>query len=385
MATRLEIQARRQALYDSLKHSCLNGAYAPDVLLPPVRELGEQHGVSTNVVFQVIQSLADEGVLYTVPRVGAFAGKPRRETIEPYLLILPQLETQRTSLWAQTQTGFEDRIAQLGGHSIVLAHDEARAHHAHNELPPLSGIFEFRAANRASIFEDADAPCVYFGDREARADADCIKFDDVAGGSLATRHLQQNGHRTIAFLGLHSRRDVGDFPWSAGRERGWRQVASQVHGKRQLNELSFLPSQPSGLGHAEQIAVGREMAQLLIGRDDITAVVVANMWAASGMFEAFRDARWERRCWPAVVCFDSAPGASTSVVSYLRLPWEEVGREAAQVLWERRTGRLAGAGIERRVPMRLIPRLSCRADWAQTSELAQKRLAAEPILQGAVA
>ena len=47
------------------------------------------------------------------------------------------------------------------------------------------------------------------------------------------------------------------------------------------------------------------------------------------------------------------------MVSYLRLPWDDVGRAAAQLLWERKTGRLAGQAAQRLVPMQLIPRLTC--------------------------
>jgi DNA-binding LacI/PurR family transcriptional regulator len=359
-------------------------------MLPSVRELSERHGASSKIVFGVLQSLADEGVLYTVPRVGAFVGRPRPETVEPYLLILPFRDSDSRGTYLPIQIGFEDRIAQLGGHSMALTHEEAVAHLQAGALPPLSGIFETRR-NDLRAFEKTSVPHVYFGTRPPRDIADYLDFDDVAGGAQATRHLQENGHRTIAFLGLHGRQASGEFLWSQAREKGWRQVVSATQSKAQIHNLLFLPREPSSTKHHEQVALARQTAAAIVGREDITAIVAANVWAARGMFEAFRAARWEASKWPSVVCFDSAPGADTSVVSYLRLPWEEIGRQAAQVLWERHTGRLTGAGTQRLIPMRLIPRLSCRADWAQASGIIGQYMESKPLpvrvqaLQNAVA
>ena len=367
MATRLEVAARREALYQALRRSCGDGTWAPGALLPTVRELGERHGVSANVVFGVIKTLTDEGVLYTVPRVGAFVGKPRPQTVEPFLVVVPYRDAEMGSFWWQAQTGFEDRIAQLGGHSIVLSEEEASDYLERDAAPRLAGIFESQQAVKS--LETGAIARVRFGAPTSDSRADCIRFDDVAGGAQATRHLRENGHQRIAFLGLHHLGESGEFIWSAWREQGWRQAAPVAS-----DQLLFLPPQTSGVGGAQQRTSAQQTAQSLVGCDDITAVVAVNIHAARGMFEAFRAANWDAAKWPAVVCFDEAPGARNSVVSYLRLPWEEIGREAAQVLWERRNGRLSGAPIQRLVPMRMIARLSCRADWGA----AHRHVGAEP-------
>ena len=367
MATRLEVAARREALYQALRRSCADGTWAPGAMLPTVRELGERHGVSANVVFGVIQTLTDQGVLYTVPRVGAFVGKPRSETVEPFLVVVPYRDAELGSFWWQAQTGFEDRIAQLGGRSIVLSEEEAGDYLRRDAAPRLAGIFE--PQQTAQDLETGSIARVRFGAPTPDSDADCISFDDVAGGAQATRHLRENGHERIAFLGLHHPGEIGEFLWSARREQGWREAAPVGS-----DQLLFLPAQTSELSSAQQRFSAQQTAQSLVGRDDVTAVVAANVHAAKGMFEAFRAADWDAARWPAVVCFDEAPGARNSVVSYLRLPWEEIGREAAQVLWERRNRRLSGAPIQRLVPMRMIARLSCRADWGA----AHQNVEAEP-------
>lgn len=368
MATRLTVQTRRQALYDALKRSCCDGTYAPGAMLPSVRELGEQYEVSVNVVFGVIGSLTDEGFLYTVPRVGAFVGRPRVQTVEPYLIILPYRDSGSRGMYLQTQVGFEDRIAQLGGHSMVLIEEETTEPLQSYTLPPLAGVYDPNFSKRVREFKKVGVPTVCFGEQKANVDVDFVGFDNVTGGAQATRHLVESGHRHIAFLGLHHAGTTGDFTWSAQRAQGWR-GASPLQNKKQLDDLLLLPPQNSGIERGEQVASARQTAQSLIGRADITAVVAVNALAAEGMFEAFRSANWPANQWPAVVCFDDAAGAQSSVMSYLRLPWEEVGREAAQLLWERRMGRLSGAPTQRLVAMRLIARLSCRADWVQGSKL----------------
>lgn len=375
MATRLTIQTRRQTLYDALARSCCDGTYAPGAMLPPVRELGEQHGVSASVVFGVIQGLTDEGLVYTVPRVGAFVGRPRGQAVEPFLMIIPYRDRDDHGFWAQAQTGFEERITQLGGSSIVLLKAEALIHLHDQALPPLAGVFDIRPFSHSDLLRELGEPYVCFDNPQGGLACDTISFDDVAGGARATRHLWENGHRRIAFLGLHQAQDVGEFAWSALRQQGWQ---SALSGQPRGKELLFLPTQKveGSMGDA-QIILARQAAQGLIGRRDITAVVAVNSYAMQGMFEAFRAASWPAKDWPAVVCFDEAAGAESSVVSYLRLPWEEIGREAAQLLWERQNGRLNGAPTQRLVAMRLIARLSCRADWAQNSKLVGPNLGYE--------
>ncbi len=371
MATRLDVQARRMALYESLKQACLDGALAPGVMLPTVRELGERHGISTNVAFGVIQTMIDEGILYTVPRVGTFVGRPQREKVEPYLMILPDSETSPESFWIQAKAGFEDRIAQLGGHSIVLTVEEADKHLQQNDLPPLSGVFATNHLKSSHLFEDTGVSRVLFGSlNEDGIDADRITFDDVNGGSLAARHLWQNGHRSIAFLGLHTPDDIGDFTWSYRREIGWRQALQQVG--IESEGIAFHPKQVLSSERFDQLKAAREAAESLVGREDITAVIATNVLAANGMFEAFRAAHWPAERWPAVVVFDQAPQNSNPVVSYLRLPWEEIGREAANLLWERSRGRFE-VRQQRLVPMNLISRLSCRGEWHRAPDVMTRR------------
>jgi DNA-binding LacI/PurR family transcriptional regulator len=73
-----------------------------------------------------------------------------------------------------------------------------------------------------------------------------------------------------------------------------------------------------------------------------------------------------REKWPAIVGFDNLTSAQGQVLTSLRLPQEELGRTAADLLWERRHGLLTGPPVHRRAHMSLLPRLSCRTGWSSS-------------------
>jgi DNA-binding LacI/PurR family transcriptional regulator len=98
-------------------------------------------------------------------------------------------------------------------------------------------------------------------------------------------------------------------------------------------------------------------AAQLLNVPEVTAVLAANDCAALGMCAALSDAHIPRAQWPPLIGFDRRPAPSSFVLTSLRLPWEEIGRTAADFLWERRTHVYRGQPRQRQVPMRLIHRV----------------------------
>ncbi len=380
MATRQETQQRKIALRRRLAEDCRNGALAPGQSLPPMRLLAREYGLSVTLAAQVVQELVREGVLHTRSTAGTFVGAPQNDSLECFLLMLPYSAPPGGFL-QQLQIGFEARVAELGGASLVLAKDDALRHHESGDLPPLAGVFAFRPAYWPEEFgpeakvlaSPASWGVPFVGFDDVPEGFDAVRFDDFDGGRQAARHLLRLGHRRIAFLGFHKDENDPFWRWSFEREHGWRAALEEAG--CDARNLAYLPRQaPEGTNLQEQIAAARDAAHDLARRGDVSAVIAANAHAMSGLFEALREAEVPPTKWPALVHFDDVTNADEHVISTVRLPWDALGRTAAEILNDRRLGRNSGALQTHLVPMRLIPRLTCRADWAQTSKLASRRV-----------
>lgn len=357
---------------------CAGGQLLPGHPIPTERELAEHHSLSRTVVTQTLAELIDEGLLYKVPRQGTFVGRPRSGEFEFYLLAMPLGRREPDIVLPFLQTGFEDRIAYLGGTPLTMALDKLTAHANNGELPHIAGVFEPFPISRdlaqaPQWSADEQTPRVYFESAGGVAgQADVVSFDNVSGGRQATQHLLGANYRRIAFLGIHphSAPEGEEFwGWSRQREAGWR-LALQEAGLwgNHSEAMTFCCDFPHLIGERNQLAAAHSAAQplieRLIERRDIEAVVAANDTVAMGLLDALRAADVPSTRWPAIIGFDNLPMASGHVLSSLRLPWEEVGQVAADLLWERRHGLLTGDAQQRSIAMRLIPRLTCRSDWS---------------------
>lgn len=384
MASRRELAGKKAALKNDLRQGCADGRFLPGELAPPVRELAQQYGISLQTVLDQLQELVGEGVLYTVPRQGTFIGKPQGQRGNFYLLLLPHLIGTDTIL-RQIQIGFDGHIAQLGGTTLVMTQEMAMQQIQSEAMPPLAGVFRYSALPLPGLLESLNqranarnAPMaeVNGADRgEISPNADTVAFDNIAGGRQATQHLQSLGHRRIAYFGLHGTQNT-DCQWSLEREKGWHGAMTQA--SLETRELVFRPlidlhTETAG-GEVERCRLLREQARRLMRIADITAVVAANDWAAYQLMETLRELQIPAEHWPALVGFDDTPMNDGYLLTSLRLPWEEIGRSAADLLWERRHGRLQGPPVRRNVPMRLVPRLTCRAHWLRAPRLSNPAL-----------
>lgn len=335
--------------------------------MPPIRQLAAEHGLSLTLTSEVVKELVSEGVLYTQAGAGTFVGRPTSSQAPLFLMVLPHSPDAATHLMSAL-SGFEERIAQLGANSISLDRPAAIEWQAQGKMPPLAGVFELSEYRSDPLTIPHGVARVVFGD-EAEHDGtvDRVLFDDFDGGCQATRHLLRQGHHNIAFLGLHNLDLSPDtFRWSSNRERGWRAIL-EAEGHL-TTDLAYHPDFRIDETNGGQSAAAALASRELVQRTDITAVVAANKNAAQGMFDALRSYEVEISRWPVVVCFDSIRAddrySEVQVVTALRLPWDTIGREAADLLWARSRGSERGPGQRRLVQMRLIPRLSCRRNWA---------------------
>ncbi|HLI47714.1 MAG TPA: GntR family transcriptional regulator [Chthonomonas sp.] len=371
MASRRETEYKKAQLKSYIREECLRNQAKPNKLLPPVRELADTFGLSAMLVWQILKEFEAEGLIYTIPRVGTFIGPPTQPPSEFYVMLVRSLERSRWHTW-QTREGFEERIAALGGATLVLTH-EMFAHCTHKrQLPPIAGIFYFDEENPVWPQEAKmrRVPKVQFRSSNAFLRmCDHVSFDDRDGGRRATQHLLQLGHRCIAFLGLHKNDLDLVFDWSVQREAGWKEAILQVGLSPQ--GLAYHP--PESLSYQtiySMEALAYAAAQPLALREDVTAVVCANDSAALGLLRALQSANIPHNRWPAIVGFDDQPEVAIHNISSFRLPWHEIGRTAADILWERRHNLLTGSFQHRYVTMVLIQRLTSPVQWSHSAERA---------------
>jgi DNA-binding LacI/PurR family transcriptional regulator len=359
-----------------------NGALPPGQILPTVRMLADQFQVSLSVANQAVQELVEEGLVYTEPRLGTFVGQRHLPVSEFYLLLLPAAPVDAHARGG-LQVGFETRITQLGGASLVLDPEQALRHRERGEMPPLAGVFNYAFNPDREVNWHADGVTPHVGFTSWAEDpehSDLVSLDDMDGGNQAAHALLAAGHRRIAYFALHAERPpYGTQLWSAEREQGWRQ-AMQEAGLDPVG-LAFHPSWPDPRPLHPEVGELEPTARQLIACDGITAVVAANDMVALVLFRVLRAVGIPPERWPAVVGFDNLPEARPYPLTSFHLPWDEVGRAAADLLWQRRHGQLTGEYVHRRVQMRLIRRISSQTGWSVVAQ-AITGGAAEPATLG---
>ena len=146
-----------------------------------------------------------------------------------------------------------------------------------------------------------------------------VTHDDVLGARLATAHLVDLGHDTLAQL--HGPADVSSF---VDRAAGFRQVVSE-RGCRDVS-LTEVAAKPT-------VAEGKRLTGLLLGRAAIrpTAIFAHNDLMAVGAVEALTEAGLSCPEDVSVIGYNDSPMTAhlEPALSTVRLPSHALGRQAA--------------------------------------------------------
>ncbi|CAN5692932.1 hypothetical protein BH11ARM2_BH11ARM2_18810 [soil metagenome] len=356
MASRAEMQRRKRELAEELRKMCETTSSEAGTMLPPVREMASRFEMSRHTAMQVVEELESEGLLHTIRGHGTFVGGREPKSIPPFLVVRD--DRGWTDNERAQYSGFTEQMSRFGANSFSVSIDVARELLQRGKLPVCSGVY-------ASTFEPLTGETRCFGagvphvGLEGHADlriSDQVGFDNHGGGRRACFYLHEQGHSRIGFVGCH--RDSADVTWSAERAAGWQDAMQAL-------DLAWEPylisNEASGVGEAES---GRSAAEVFLRMAPMSALVFANDSIAHAFFARLRERGIPPSMWPACVGFDDLPTVDGQVLCSIRLPWDQLGREAARVLWDRVTGKLQGGMVHRKLPMQLIPRLSCQVGWA---------------------
>ena len=363
MASRQETKEQQKGVEQSLRALLNGGAVERGAMLPSVSAVASQHGVSRYIAHRALQTVEAEGLFHAVPKVGSFAGQ-EGATGAPLQVFLIDDESPHPYR-EEIQIGFDSRVAARGG--VALSLELSQAQDSWRDLH-VGGVFllvreeRLDAVRWAGLF-DSNVPVARIGGQWRGSEPlDLLSFDNEDGGHRAAHHLIERGFKSIAYLGVHvpSLADSAK-EWSSERQSGWARALGEAG--LPFHAMALWPQREADDDAAGAREIGRGFADELLNRGDIRGVVAANDAVALGLIDALCEADVPRDEWPAIVAFDNSPAARRYNITSLHLPWDEIGRAAADLVWSRAHHQLPPERQHRAVPMRLIPRLSCRENW----------------------
>ena len=374
MSPRQQTRASRHALRESLLEDCRAGRLRAGEALPPLRNLAGKHDLSLATAQRVLRELADEGILELRQGVGAFVGRLPDQGERVFAAVFGANFSDSHPHLRAARDGFEAEISRRGATALTLTPYTrglpSVLEASRNGELEIGGAFFFRPPAESNTVQGKEIEAALQGPRLCYIDdirhsienSDSIHFDDHDGARQAVSHLWQRGYREIAFLALHgAQTPLADYAWSRRREAGFRAAMAALNLESHVFHPANAPLQTTN----DQIPFGRDAATSLLSllqRGEVKAVVCVNNGAMEGLVEAARAAHLPEIHWPALIAFDDI-SSDEHLLSVMRLPWDELGRVAAETLWNRAFGTPAQRTAPPReieVPMRLVNRLSSR-------------------------
>ena len=226
----------------------------------------------------------------------------------------------------QTEDAYVGLLTQRQVDGLLLV--PARGHNAHLEAERQAGL-----------------PVVAFDRPAEGVRTDTVLVENRAGAREATEHLIWHGHERIAFVG-----DVRHFYTARKRLEGYKEALEAAN----LEPLHSLD--------AHSVELGEEATKgFLEASDRPTALFAANILTALGALRAIEDLRLSIPEDVAVIGFDDFELAHVLRPRFtlVRQPAAELGRRAAEMLFDRLEGQDHPEPRRLVLPTELVVRESC--------------------------
>jgi len=295
--------------------------------------------------------------------MGTFAGRRPSQTAKVFLFV-----SDGGSRDATIRQGFEERLSALGAGSISLSRDDANQQAADKVLPEIDGAWDtsFEGTPELSPIRQRQAPVVGLLGKVDPATSDSVFFDDIQGGKIATQHLLSFGVRSAVFLGVHvADAPYGTLDWSERRADGFRQAMTSVglEGSAKILLPAAVMPIDRPLEPWDYFGMGASLAGQVDCLEPNLGIVAANDRVAYGFISAALASGVPADRIPPIIGFDNLASKFGSHLSSMALPWAELGRAAADIVFRRATGTLEGDPVSEVVSMLPITRLSSRRGW----------------------
>ena len=184
-------------------------------------------------------------------------------------------------------------------------------------------------------------------------ECDFVGFEDFEAGYAAAKHLYSGGHRRIAFLG-------SEVPVTArDRSRGVEAFCEDAGLTKSWNFSGLASGNPSPDGFFESAV---ELAR----KSWPTAAVCTNDETAAHMIIALGRVGLRVPEDLALIGFGNVHSALLQALDLTTMaqPYNEVGRQATNLIFGRTQGNITGEARAVRLPMRLVRRGSCGSSAA---------------------
>ena len=377
MATRKETGQRKLAFVQQIRREYQSGELLPGEMLPPVRVLAKQYGLSKRLVNEALQTLAaTEGWIVTVPRKGIFvaeqAGASRRFLDHAVIVLSADTRPQPT----HRQTGWVDHVAYgalkeihaLGLHSVVLHPDRLCAEVLERLAPEqpygvampetepdlMLQYGEVMRASGVRVVINSDDPRLSAYDR--------VTSDHEAGAYQLTRWLLNQNRRNVRLAWSIE----PSFYWCEQRQAGYERAMKEA-GLRPLPALDCVV-EPGLTGEraAETAAfIAAKLQPHLQGEQPLNGLLLASDGVVAPFEAALKSLGLSAgqdvalcgydNYWQDLAVSGYAPARPTATIDKLN---EEQGAQMVQLLLERAApsnggGPKAGA-LHRKVAPRLV-------------------------------
>ncbi len=330
------------------------GHYPHDRPIPSERDMSGAFGIHRATLRRALSALSDEGLLRRSHGDRPYPVPPKR----PVVGSIGLCATDRDDPFARSliANGILEELRAQGSPLKLVWSDERPFRPEEPFLPDLASLVglvlwppSITAVDRLKELRQSmptvivDAPVVGY-------ESDFVGFEDEKAGYDAARHLHEQGHRRIAFVGAEH------FLTTRCRHQGLR---------RFLRESGL----PEMVGHEGLVYIDRMPPAVIDGyfarpaEESPTAFLCEKDETAASLMPHLAERNLRIPEDVALVGFGGAQPVLLGALGLTTMeqPYVEVGRWAARLLLERLEGRHDGPPEVVRLPMRLIERASSRS------------------------